>query len=154
VRVHKSLILFLAFAPVVPAIFFNDSGCPPIRKQSFQNSGFRDVADPRYQSYDFSRQTTISCDFVRSMVAVAHEAYPPLDSISQNEQLWIIAHQVTSLRPAIDSEVRRKNQGQEYSGATSFRPIRGGDTFAYRKESSNALAAFRSAVSNPSLNRS
>jgi hypothetical protein len=46
------------------------------------------VALPRYQSYDFLRQTTISCDFVRSMVALAHYAYPPLDPISQNELLW------------------------------------------------------------------
>ena len=29
--------------------------CPPIRKQSFQNSGFSDVADPRYAFPQFPR---------------------------------------------------------------------------------------------------
>ena len=41
----------------------------PVRKQGLRNSGFRDVADPRYQSYDFLRQTTIFCDFVGLSVA-------------------------------------------------------------------------------------
>jgi hypothetical protein len=43
------------------------------------------VALPRYRAYDFVRQTTIFYDFVRLMIALVHEAYPPLDCvISQN----------------------------------------------------------------------
>jgi hypothetical protein len=46
-----------------------ESGCPSIGNQCFRNSGFRRVADPRYQSCDFVRQTTIFYDRARWMVA-------------------------------------------------------------------------------------
>ncbi len=42
----------------------------PIRKQGSCNSGYRGVADPRYQSYDFVRLRTIFCDRLHHLIAL------------------------------------------------------------------------------------
>jgi hypothetical protein len=52
----------------------SEPGCPPIRKQSFRDSGFRNVADPRYQEPRFSTL----CFMVAALASEAQSAalYP------------------------------------------------------------------------------
>ena len=47
----------------------SEFGCPSIRKQGSCNSGFRDVADPRYHGLRLRTPISIFSDCVRSVVA-------------------------------------------------------------------------------------
>ena len=84
--------------------------CAPIRKQAFRNSGFRDVADPRYHGYDFLRQTTISHDLLCSMVA-----QKPADSEARAILIGSLPREAGYSRHDQFRHLRRSNLGQTAS---------------------------------------
>ena len=73
-------------------------GCPTIREKRLGHSGYRDAADPRYQSCDFARQTTIFCDLVRLMLFGTKRGSKHATNMDQLEDL------VAATRLKLDKE--------------------------------------------------